>query len=132
MFTVPVKVRNWQNRFLPPEEHGEDVACDALVDCGAIELALPADVVERLKLVELGPIRASTADGVRKEHRMFGVAELEVQGRTCRVEVIELPRGARPLLGAVPLELMDWHISPAGQRLLPNPESPEGPLLPLY
>ncbi len=46
---------------------------------------------------------------------------MEVQGRLTRVEVIELPRGARPLLGAAGLELMDWHIAP-GQ--LPFPPGP--------
>jgi hypothetical protein len=58
--------------------------------------------------------------------------ELEVQGLTCCVQAIELPRGTKPLLGALPLEEMDWHISPLGNKLLPNPESPDGPLLPMY
>jgi hypothetical protein len=47
------------------------------------------------------------------------------------VRAIELPRGADPLLGAVPLEEMDWHISAQEKKLLPNPKSPEKPLLPL-
>jgi hypothetical protein len=54
-----------------------------------------------------------------------------VQGRSCQVRAIELPRGAKPLLGAVPLEEMDWHVSPQERRLLPNPESPDEPLLSL-
>jgi ribonuclease J len=48
-----------------------------------------------------------------------------------RVRVIELPHGSKPLLGAVPLEEMDWHVSPQEKKLLPNPQSPEQPLLPL-
>ena len=51
--------------------------------------------------------------------------------QTLRPAAIELPRGAKPLLGAVPLEEMDWHVSPLKKKLLPNPESPEHPLLPL-
>jgi len=65
------------------------------------------------------------------DYRVFGIAEVEVQGRICQVRVIELPHGAEPLLGAVPLEEMDWHISPVDKRLVPNPKSPEKPLLPL-
>lgn len=61
----------------------------------------------------------------------MGIAEVEIQGRSCQVQVIELPRGAHPLLGAVPLEEMDWHISPTEGRLVPNPRSPDGPMLPL-
>jgi len=34
-------------------------------------------------------------------------------------------------LGAALLEAMDWHISPSEKKLVPNPGSPEGSLLPL-
>lgn len=61
----------------------------------------------------------------------MGIAEVEVQGRVAHVRVVEFPRGAKPLLGAVPLEEMDWHISTAEKKLVPNPLSPHGPLLPL-
>ncbi len=44
IFRVPAKVRNWQNRFLPPGE----VSCDMLVNSGAAEL------IDLLKLEELG------------------------------------------------------------------------------
>ena len=128
VFSVPVQVRNWQNQFLPPDKRGEDISCEALVDCGASELALPADLLERLKLKELGHIQARTADGKRHDYPVFGIAEVEVQGRVCQVRVIQLPRGAQPLLGALPLEGMDWHISPSEQKLLPNPDSPDEPL----
>ena len=124
-------MRNWQNRFLPPEQQGEDVSCDAVADPGAIELCLPAELVERLRLVQVGTMAAETADGARHRLRVMGMAEVEVQGRSTHAQVVELPRGARPLLGAVPLEQMDWHISPKEQRLVPNPRNPEEPVLPL-
>jgi clan AA aspartic protease len=129
---VPIKLWNYLNRYLPSEQRGEDVECEAVVDSGAVELALPAELVERLRLEELDTIRVRTADGGGHQYRVVGIVELEVQGRTCHVRAIELPRGAAPLLGAVPLEEMDWHISPQEKRLLPNPESPEQPLLPMH
>lgn len=131
VFRVPVTVRNWQNRYLPAERQGEEVACEALVDTGAAELALPAERIERLRLEPLGEVRVFTADGSGHDYRVFGIAEVEVQGRICQVRVIELPHGAEPLLGAVPLEEMDWHVAPLDRRLVPNPRSPEMPLLPL-
>jgi hypothetical protein len=88
VFPVPITVWNRQNRFLPPERRGEEVVCTALVDSGAVELALPA-------------------------------------------ELFELPHGSEPLLGTVPLEEMDWHISPQRKELVPNPKSPDRPMLPL-
>ena len=131
VFEVEIKVRNWQNRFLSEEERGEDVVCDALVDSGAIQLSLPVELIERLRLIELDQVRVHTADGGEHEYRVMGIAEVEVQGRTTHVRVIELPRRARPLLGAIPLEEMDWHISPMEKKLLPNPRSPDRPSLPL-
>ncbi|MFQ5729779.1 MAG: retroviral-like aspartic protease family protein [Waddliaceae bacterium] len=131
VFTVKMRLKNWQNRFLPKEKKGKDVECDALVDSGAAELALPGEMISRLKLEALGSVRVYTADGGEHEYRIFGIVEVEVGGRTCQVRVIELPHGAEPLLGAVPLEEMDWHISPQEKKLVPNPRSPEKPLLPL-
>jgi len=83
VFSVQIKVRNWQNRFLPPERRGEEICCEALVDSGAAELALPVDLLERLRLEELGTVRVFTADGGQHDYRVFGIAEVEVQGRTC-------------------------------------------------
>lgn len=131
VFVVPIKLYNWQNRFLPEDRRGEDVACDALVDSGAAELALPAEIIERLKLEQVGDVQVYTADGGHHNYRVFGIVEIEVQGRTSQVRAIELPHGAEALLGAVPLEEMDWHISPQEKKLVPNPKSPEKPLLPL-
>jgi clan AA aspartic protease len=131
VFYVPAKIRNWQNRFLPKGKRGQEVQCHMLVDSGAAELALPSDLINRLKLQETGSVRVYTADGGEHNYRVFGIADLEVQGRTCQVRAIELPRGAEPLLGAVPLEEMDWHIASSGKKLVPNPRSPEKALLPL-
>ncbi len=131
VFTVSIKVRNWQNRYLPTDKQGEEVECMALVDSGAVELALPTEMIDRLKLENLGTVQVYTADGGQHEYRIFGIAEVEVQGRVSQVRTIELPHGAEPLLGAIPLEEMDWHISPLQKKLVPNPKSSEKPLLPL-
>ena len=130
-FKVRIKMRNLFNEYLPESERGEDVECDAMVDTGAAELALPAEIVEKLALKAYETVPVFTADAAQHEYRICGMVELEVQGRKCRVQAIELPRGAKPLLGAVPLEEMDWHVSPLKKKLLPNPESPDRPLLPL-
>lgn len=125
VFSVKVTLRNWQNRFIPEGERAQDVVCEALVGTGASELCLPADIVESLNLVEVGRMRVQTADGGRRFYRLVGMVEVEVQGRSSRVQAVELPRGARVLLGAFPLEGMDWHISPK-ERLIPNPAFPDG------
>lgn len=132
VFRVPVTLKNWQNQFLPEDQRGEDIQCDARVDTGAVELALPVDLIERLKLRQTGEIPAHTADGSRHTFRVFGIVDLTVEGRSCQVRAIELPHDAEPLLGAVPLEEMDWHVSPQEKKLVPNAKSPDAPLIPLF
>jgi len=131
VFRVRAKLSNLLDRYRAKKDRGSTVECELMVDCGAAELGLPADLVEELKLEPLDTVRAYTADGGQHDYRVCGIVELEVQGRRCHVRAIELPRGAEPLLGAVPLEEMDWHVSPQEKRLLPNPKSPDKPLLPL-
>ena len=125
VFSVEIGLRNWQNRFLTVEEQGEDVVCDAIVDTGSTELCLPVEVVERLKLLELGQMNTQLADSSEQTYRIVGMVEVEVQGRMCHVQAIEMPRGSAVLLGAVPLEAMDWHVSPKEGKLIPNPMFPD-------
>jgi len=131
VFKVPVKLSNWQNKFLPEAERGAAVIADAIVDTGAVQLALPAEMVESLRLEPVDRVSVYTADGGVHACRVVGIVQVEVQDRSCLVQAIELPRGADPLLGAVPLEEMDWHVSPVERQLVPNPRSPDKPLLPL-
>jgi predicted aspartyl protease len=81
VFSVKTVLNNWQNRFLPIEKQGKQVYCDALVDTGAAELALPTEIIQELKLEEVGKVRVYTADGGEHEYSVFGIVELEVQGR---------------------------------------------------
>lgn len=88
VFHIPVKLRNWQNRFLAKNQRGEDIECDALVDSGAAELALPSGLIERLKLEKTGEVQVYTDDGGEHTYRLFGIVDLEVQGRSCQVRTI--------------------------------------------
>lgn len=59
VFRIAVKVRNWQNRYLLPDRQGEDVECEVLAD-GAAELALPVEMIERLRLEDVDEVRVYT------------------------------------------------------------------------
>ena len=96
VFSVETRVRNWQNRFLPKDQQGEEVVCQAIVDSGAGQLSLPAELIESLKLTELGHVRARTADGGEHIYRVMGIAEVEVQGRTAQVQVIVIDHMEKP------------------------------------
>jgi clan AA aspartic protease len=93
----------------------------ALVDSGATFFCLPADLIERLGLPFNRNRPTNTISGPMTL-RIFGGARIEVQGRACDVEVMELPVGRQALLGQLPLEALDFWIDTAKQRLVGNPE----------
>ena len=78
VFNVPIELKNWQNKFLPEDQRGEDVQCEALVDSGAAELALPADLIERLKLEETGEVNVYTADGGEHKEKTHQPSRMEI------------------------------------------------------
>lgn len=52
----------------------------------------------------------------------YGIATIDVQDRSCDVEVMALPEGRQSLLGQIPLETLDWWIDLKNRRLVGNPE----------
>lgn len=105
---VQINVKNWQNRFLPHDKHGEEVVVDALVEKEFAELGLPTEIIEKMKLEELGKVSVYTSMEGPHEYRVMGMVELSVNKKSCQVRAIELPAGSQPLLGALPLRLIDW------------------------
>ena len=132
-FNVKVNMKNWPQSVLPEEEHGEDVVCEALVDTNVYDFCVPTELVERLNLVRFRDSRedirlVQLPDGEEISCRTVGVVELEVQGRMTAIVASELPDGCGygVILGRRPLSELDWHISPEGDSLVPNPLSPDG------
>lgn len=94
---------------------------DALVDTGATILSLPRRLIQQLALQRH---RTRTA-GTSAETISFGIYEavrLTIGGRDCVIEVAELPDDCPPLIGQVPLEMLDFVVDPVGQKLMGNPE----------
>ena len=63
---------------------------------------------------------------------MCGAVRLTVQSHDCTVDVSELPDECPVLIGQVPLELLDFVVDPAGQRLLGNPAHGGEQMLEIY
>lgn len=102
------------------EVRSVDVA-DALVDTGATMLSLPTRLIRQLGLQRHRTRTAKTPAGIIS----FGIYEpvkLTVQDRDCVIEVAEVPDECPPLIGQVPLEMLDFVVDPVGQRLIGNPE----------
>ncbi len=104
------------------------VEIEAVVDTGATQLVLPAKVAKALGLRRLGRVWVRSANEARAMRDIVGGVTLRLMGRIVTVDAIVEPDKEYALLGQIPLEGLDLHVDPRGQRLIPNPESPDMPL----
>jgi predicted aspartyl protease len=125
--TVPAFIENLTDLSLvskghlqPNEVHTLKIE-DALVDTGATLLSLPKRYIEQLGLTLRRTRTAKTPGGIFS-FGIFDAVQLTVQNRDCLVEVAEIPDECPVLIGQIPLELLDFVVDPAGQKLIGNPD----------
>ena len=93
-----------------------------LVDTGATHLCLPARMIDELGLRTRKEIVLLTASG-QSPARLVGPAEIEIEGRTTTVDIIELPAGEQPLLGMVLMGALGLEPDLRHERLRLLPET---------
>ncbi|MBI1899960.1 MAG: aspartyl protease family protein [Planctomycetia bacterium] len=93
---------------------------NALVDTGATMLSLPTRLIQQLGLRPLRKRQARTSGGAITV-QLYGSVRLTIQGRDCISDVTEVPDDCPALIGQIPLELLDFVVDPANQRLIGNP-----------
>lgn len=100
---------------------------EALIDTGAVRTALPAEIVQHLGLRIRSQERAKYADGREETVGVTGPVIIEMEER----ETIEaaMVLGDTILIGQTVLETLDLLVDCKNQRLIPNPENPERPVL---
>ena len=100
---VTIKATNHIDEILNEREVRYVILDNVLVDTGASQLCLPADIIKKLGIPFLEEIEAKTAVDSRNV-RLFKDVSLEVKGRIGRYNCVELPECSQPLLGFLPLE----------------------------
>jgi predicted aspartyl protease len=134
---VTARVENLEDLYkvgqgaISPDEARFVEVTDALVDTGATILGMPARLIHKLGLKPLRTRQARTSSG-QVPIQVYGTVRLTIQGRDCPSDVTELPDDCPVLIGQVPLELLDFVVDPAGQRLIGNPEHGGEHVLELY
>ncbi|MCC3421383.1 MAG: clan AA aspartic protease [Microcoleus sp. PH2017_07_MST_O_A] len=100
---------------------------EALIDTGAVRTAIPLEVCEHLGLRIRSQEIAKYADGRQETVGLTGPILIEMEGR----ETIEaaMVLGDIVLIGQTVLETLDLLVDCKNQRLVPNPENPERPVL---
>jgi clan AA aspartic protease len=104
------------------------LAVKALVDSGAVFLSVPEHVAVQLgfDLTEVAIREVVLANGHREVVPMIGPMRVKFADRYCDLSALVL--GDEPLLGAVPMEMMDLVLHPATQSLTVNPANPYVPV----
>lgn len=93
---------------------------DALVDTGATLLSLPSRLIHQLGLEKTASKRVSSSLGLG-ESAVYSVVRLTIQGRTCTMDVMEVPDDVPILIGQIPLEHLDLIVDTRSRRLISNP-----------
>lgn len=105
---------------LPADRVRRSNVPDALVDTGATLLSLPTSLIRRLGLNKTGTKRVTSSAGPA-EAAMYDAVRLTIQGRSCTMDVLEVPDGVPVLIGQIPLEHLDLVVDLRSRTLIGNP-----------
>ena len=95
-----------------------------MVDSGADYLCINEAIQQELQLSVLESPTFTVADGSKKQMDIVGPVDFFFQNRRGTADAVVLPGDSVPLLGAIPMEIMDVVIHPKSQTLTVNPDSP--------
>ena len=110
-------------------EPEKSLEVEAVIDTGATMVVLPRDIVEELGLRKMREVKVRYANNKVETKPIYGVVNIELKGRSANLDVLVEEKGSQPLIGQVLLELLDLIIEPKTRKLIPNPASPEMPMM---
>ena len=103
-----------------PEEARKVTVADALVDTGATLLSLPTRLIKQLGLAKTSSKRVTSSIGLG-EADVYEAVRLTIQGRSCTMDVMEVPDTVPVLIGQLPLEHLDLVVDLRNRTLIGNP-----------
>lgn len=106
--------------MMPSEQARKLEISDALVDTGATLLSLPASLIRQLGLNQVTSKRVTSSAGLT-EAGVYEAVRLTIQGRSCTMDVMEVPDGVPVLIGQLPLEHLDLVVDLRNRSFIGNP-----------
>ena len=103
-----------------PEQARSMTVTDALVDTGATLLSLPTALIHRLGLSKVSSKQVRSSIGV-SEASLYEAVRLTIGGRSCTMDVMEVPDEVPVLIGQLPLEHLDFVVDLRSRSLIGNP-----------
>jgi len=101
------------------------------VDTGAIMLSINENIQHQLGLRTREMRPCQLADGSFVDLPVVWPVMVQFGKRKSVTSALVLPNNTEPLLGAIPMEEMDLLVDPGRNRLIPNPEHPNEPVMAL-
>jgi clan AA aspartic protease len=102
---------------------------EAQVDTGATTPIITPEIVKKLNLKKTGKTRVRYADERKEEREIVMGLRIAIMDRDTVCRAIVEPKRKTPLIGQIILEDLDLWIDSKNGKLIPNPESPDMPLL---
>ncbi len=93
---------------------------DALVDTGATLLSLPTALIHQLGLSKVSSKQVRSSMGI-SEASLYEAVRLTIGGRSCTMDVMEVPDEVPVLIGQLPLEHLDFVVDLRSRSLIGNP-----------
>ena len=125
-------VKLWNNtdaemaaRGLIRAEEVRSLTLEALVDTGAVTLVIPEEAAQALGLSVVQVRSATLADGTKREIPVMGALRIEILGRQMLCDAYVTPAGTTPLIGQIPLEMLDLIVDPGTREV--RVRSEDGP-----
>lgn len=116
-------------KFTSLFDQTKSIVIEAVIDTGATMVVLPQNVVENLGLKKIRETKVRYANNRTELKSIYGVVTIEIKGRTGNFDVLAEAEGSQPLIGQVVLEILDLVVDPRTRTLIPNPMSPEMPMV---
>jgi predicted aspartyl protease len=103
-----------------PDQARSVTVTDALVDTGATLLSVPTALIRRLGLAKVSSRRVRSSTGV-SEASLYEAVRLTIGGRSCTMDVVEVPDEVPVLIGQLLLEHLDFVVDLRSRSLIGNP-----------
>jgi len=124
-----IDIENAENGIIEKDK----VRCtedEAIIDTGATMLTIPKRHFEALGLRYSGSeVTATYANSQKARRKIARGVLIEIMGREAEVECIVEEKYDKILVGQISLEYMDLHVDCKAGKLMPNPLSPDMPLI---
>jgi len=102
---------------------------DMIADTGARFVGLPESLIKELGLTDSRKIKLRLADGSVKDYPLYEGLRVQIDDRESIFDCVAKPEDAPLLLGQMVLEGLDYVVDCPNNRIIPNPEAPEGMML---